>query len=92
MKQAANEAKPGIKLIMQDELDAQIAARSKHRNQFGRKPSKQGGKKQESKEHVIVTAKDLHIPQGVFKQQDGTILGPLRGDQVGQQCQWSCTC
>eukprot|EP00435_Cladocopium_sp_Y103_P028852 s1474_g7.t1 len=84
LKQAANQTKPPTKLIMQDELDAQIAARAKHRNQFGRKPAKANNKKLDlAKEQVVISASALQVPEGVFKQQDGKLLGPLRADQVG---------
>ena len=36
-----------------------------------------------SKEALMLTAAELQVPEGVFKQHDGTILGPLRADQVG---------
>ena len=84
LKQAANQMKPPMKLIMQDELEAQIRARSRHRTQFGRKPAKTSHRPYEhSKEALMLTAAELQVPEGVFKQHDGTILGPLRADQVG---------
>eukprot|EP00435_Cladocopium_sp_Y103_P057264 s169_g19.t1 len=84
LKHAANQAKPPIKLIQQDELDAQIANRALHRNQFGRKPNKTSAKRGEPpKEPFTISASALEVPPGVFKQQDGTLLGPLRADQIG---------
>eukprot|EP00435_Cladocopium_sp_Y103_P008923 s91_g2.t1 len=88
LKHAANQAKPPMKLIMQDELDAQIAARSKHRSQFGRKPVKQAFRQPESTKDILkLTASDLQVPVGVFKQQDGVSLGPLQADQVGNNAE-----
>eukprot|EP00435_Cladocopium_sp_Y103_P012417 s727_g3.t1 len=84
LKHAANQAKPPIKLIQQDELDAQIANRALHRNQFGRKPNKTQVKRSDPpKEPFTISASALEVPPGVFKQQDGTLLGPLRADQIG---------
>ena len=83
-KQVANHAKPQIKLIMPDELDAQITARAQHRNQFGRRPAKgQHRKHDQDRSTPVITADNRTVPSGVFKQQDGTVLGPLRADQVG---------
>eukprot|EP00435_Cladocopium_sp_Y103_P006334 s3326_g2.t1 len=88
LKHAANQAKPPMKLILQDELDAQIAARAKHRTQFGRKPAKPQFRQAEvSKDHLKLTASDLQVPVGVFKQQDGVSLGPLQADQVGNNAE-----
>ena len=83
LKQAANQVRPMLKLIMQDELDFQIATRASHRNQFGRKPVKAAKRQPElPRPPLVVTASELEVPPGVFKQQDGSVLGPLRADQV----------
>lgn len=88
LKHAANQIKPPLKLIMQDELDAQIAARAKHRAQFGRKPAKASQKNTEqSKDMITIKAADLQVPEGVFKQHDGKVLGPLRAEQVGNNAE-----
>eukprot|EP00435_Cladocopium_sp_Y103_P062220 s664_g23.t2 len=53
-------------------------------NQFGRKPNKTPARRIEPpKEQFTVSASALEVPPGVFKQQDGTLLGPLRADQIG---------
>jgi len=83
LKQAANQARPPVKLIMQDELEAQIAARAQHRNQFGRKPAKAPQRPpDQGKSPPNVSAVELSVPVGVFKQQDGKVLGPLQAAQV----------
>eukprot|EP00435_Cladocopium_sp_Y103_P006454 s588_g2.t1 len=88
LKHAANQAKPPMKLIWQDELDAQIAARAKHRTHFGRKPAKQAFRQSETTKDILkLTASDLQVPVGVFKQQDGVSLGPLQADQVGNNAE-----
>lgn len=84
----AYAAKPVVRLIQQDELDVQIAARAQHKNQFGNKPSKPLARKNErAKETVPTSASDLKVPDGVFRQQDGTTLGPLRPGSSWHQCQ-----
>eukprot|EP00435_Cladocopium_sp_Y103_P063157 s1238_g24.t1 len=84
LNQAANQAKPSIKLITQDELDAQIATRAKHRAQFGRKPVKSTFKQNDhNTETVSLKASEIQVPEGVFRQRDGKVLGPLQANQVG---------
>ena len=84
LKNAANQTKPITKLIMQDELAAQIAFRANQRKQYGNKPDKHLNKRGDSKKETpIIPARELQVPHGVFKQQDGTVLGPLFADQVG---------
>jgi hypothetical protein len=80
LKAAANGIKPQFKLIMPDELNAQIAQRTNHRK-YGKK--QQQKRFEASKERVTVSAAELVVPHGVFKQQDGTILGPLQVGDIG---------
>ena len=88
LKQAANSAQPMIKLIQQDELNAQIAARADHKRAYGTKlPSKHSKKQTPTNDLPNLRASDLQVPQGVFKQQDGHILGPLGINDVGSSCQ-----
>jgi len=88
LKHAANQVKPPLKLIMQDELDKQIAARAKHRAQFGRKPAKAYQKNTDQpKEMITIKAADLQVPEGVFKQNDGKVLGPLRAEHAGNNAE-----
>ena len=83
LKHAANQTKPITKLIMQDELAIQIAARASHRKQYGRKPDRSTKRSDTKKDSLPIAAKELQVPHGVFKQQDGQLLGPLGADQVG---------
>ena len=81
LKAAANGVKPQIKLIMIDELNAQIANRADQRK-YGKKMSSHK-RHEPAKDNLTVQASELMVPQGVFKQQDGTILGPLQVGDVG---------
>lgn len=83
LKHAANQTKPVTKLIMQDELALQIASRTNYRKHYGKKPERQQRRGESKKENPPVPAKELQVPHGVFKQQDGQILGPIGVDQVG---------
>ena len=82
LKAAANGAKPPIKLIMPDELNAQIAQRANQRK-YGKKQHAAPRKADSSKEQVTAKASEIIVPQGVFKQQDGTILGSVQVSDVG---------
>ena len=81
LKAAANGVKPQIKLIMIDELNAQIANRADQRK-YGKKMSSHK-RHEPAKDNPTAQASELMVPQGVFKQQDGTILGPLQIGDVG---------
>ena len=76
LKAAANLVKPQLKLIMLDELNAQIAQRTNQRK-YGKKS--QASKRHEAgRDHITIQASELVVPHGVFKQQDNTVLGPLQ--------------
>ena len=80
LKAAANLVKPQFKLIMPDELNAQIAHRTNQRK-YGKKS--QAKRNDANKDHITVKAAELVVPHGVFKQQDNTILGPMQVGDVG---------
>eukprot|EP00438_Fugacium_kawagutii_P011889 Skav219170 [mRNA] locus=scaffold648:332883:337686:- [translate_table: standard] len=80
LKMFANQAKPALRLIQQDELDAQIESRATQRKGFGKKPKPA---KPESKAAVTPKAQDLQVPAGVFVQQGGQALEPISPDQLG---------
>ena len=81
LKAAANGVKPQLKLIQPDELNAQIAHRAEQRK-YGKKASAQR-RHEPAKDVVNVQASELLVPQGVFKQEDGEILGPIQIGDVG---------
>ena len=66
---------------MPDELNAQIAQRTNHRK-YGKKLTAQK-RHEPAKSAITVQASELIVPQGVFRQQDGEILGPLHIGDVG---------
>eukprot|EP00435_Cladocopium_sp_Y103_P014704 s3651_g3.t1 len=80
LKAAANAVRPQLKLIQTDELNAQIAKRTNQRK-FGRKDP--NFRRHDNKERVTAQASELMVPHGVFRQQDGTVLGPLQVGDVG---------
>ena len=81
LKAAANSVRPQIKLILPDELNQQIAHRAEQRK-YGKKTSAQR-RHEPAKIAVTVQASELLVPQGVFKQHDGTVLGPIQIGDVG---------
>lgn len=84
LKAAANHLQPVLKLIMPDELQAQIDARTQKKHQYGKKTAaKTWTKPNRHPEPPTVFAADLQIPHGVFAQQDGQVLGPLRTHDIG---------
>jgi len=85
LKAAANNMKPQLRLIMADELNAQIANRTSQRK-YGRKSDRQTARKPDAtKEVPSVQASELQVPHGVFRQQDGTVLSSLHVNEVGPQ-------
>ena len=87
LKHAANNAQPLIKLIHPDELNAQITSRANQRRTYGQRNAKFSKKQAPAAEMPTLRASDLQVPQGVFKQQDGTVLGPLAINDVGTNSQ-----
>lgn len=87
LKQAANNAQPMIKLVQPDELNAQIAARANQRRTYGQKSGQYTKKQSPTSDMPNMRAADLQVPHGVFKQQDGQVLGPLSINDVGSSCQ-----
>ena len=82
LKQAANASSPPIKLIMSDELNAQIKARLQTTNRVGTKGRKTNNQ-QQSVEQIKIEAADLEIPTGVFRQAHGPVLGNIDIQQIG---------
>ena len=82
LKAAANNLTPPLKLIMSDELNIQISNRVQNKK-YGKKPQAKGRRGDGHKEHVVLSAAEVQIPHGVFRQQDGTVLGPVHVNEVG---------
>ena len=82
LKAAANQLTPVLKLVMADELEKQIAARSKDPTSIGNKKQRNMRAAKE-KTQIQVHASALSVPAGVFKQEDGKLVSQLRQDEVG---------
>ena len=82
LKAAANQLSPPMQLIRSDELSAQIAARVQTTKHIGRTKTA-AGKSRTGQPSLHIVAKDLSIPDGVFKQEDGKILSHLQSQQIG---------
>eukprot|EP00438_Fugacium_kawagutii_P008769 Skav211393 [mRNA] locus=scaffold1467:27738:37043:- [translate_table: standard] len=82
LKAAANQAKPPMRLIMQDELQKQIQARSQQKKHFGKRPANRKQPSQPAQE-VLIRASDIVVPEGVFKQSNGMQVGPVTTQGIG---------
>lgn len=82
LKQAANACSPPIKLIMSDELQAQIQIRTKTTNRIGNK-NKKVSQSHIVPDHIQVEACDVEIPTGVFRQANGPLLGNIDVQNIG---------
>ena len=82
LKAAANQLSPPLQLIRSDELSAQIAARVQTTKHIG-KTKTAAGKSRTGQSPLHIVARDLSIPDGVFKQEDGKILSHLQSQQIG---------
>ena len=80
LKAAANHQQPVLKLVMADELEYQIQQRAQSNRAFGKKPAKGRGPPTQPAQ---ITAADLQVPPGVFRQQDGTKLAAIPASQIG---------
>eukprot|EP00438_Fugacium_kawagutii_P013014 Skav219674 [mRNA] locus=scaffold3149:156736:166299:+ [translate_table: standard] len=83
LKAAANSVKPVLRLISQAELDAQIKARTQQGKSIGKKPNKAAFRNEPVRAPPVIRASELMVPEGVFRQQDGPLLGAITADQVG---------
>eukprot|EP00435_Cladocopium_sp_Y103_P023887 s1528_g5.t2 len=82
LKSAANACTPPFKLIMPDELQAQITARTNAKKTFGMKNPK-ASKRREHAPTLVIHAAELQIPQGVFKQSDDVPLAQISHHDIG---------
>ena len=82
LKAAANHLSPPLKLIMSDEPNQQIANRVQNRK-YGKKSQAKGRRTDSHRDTPVLTAAEVQVPPGVFRQHDGTVLGPLHINEVG---------
>ena len=77
IKQLANQHKPRIQLIHQDEFDKIRQDRAKTAKPVGDKSLKVSKKPTRNPAQVTVSPQDIVLPHGVFKQKDGELLAQL---------------
>ena len=84
LKQMANMQTPPIRLIQDDEFQKVLQDRTQDGKPF-KTQKKQLSFKKPRTDPVVFTPKDIHIPDGVFVQHDGEILGQIGVRQVHPQ-------
>ena len=67
---------------MSDEPNQQIANRVQNRK-YGKKSQAKGRRTDSHRDTPVLTAAEVQVPHGVFRQHDGTGLGPLHINEVG---------
>lgn len=81
LKQLANLQSPPIRLIQDDEFQQVLKDRTKD-GKAVTTTKKQNSFKKPRTDPVVFTPKDIHIPDGVFAQNDGEVLGQIGVRQV----------
>eukprot|EP00435_Cladocopium_sp_Y103_P059065 s893_g21.t1 len=86
LKTKASALQPPIKLVLAEELQAQIAQRLQSGKPMGNRKNKQARKNVQPK-WIAPQASQVQIPDGIFQQQDGTPLRQITLHQLqnGQQ-------
>ena len=83
LKQLATSHTPSIRLVLEDELQATIRARTKHKGSVQAKGSSKG--KQAPPMHLH--PQDISIPNGIFRVESGDMIAQLSVKQIGQSAQ-----
>ena len=81
LKQMANMQSPAVRLIQEDEFQRVLQDKTKDGNPV-KTQKKQSNPKKPRTDPVVFQPKDVHIPDGVFVQADGSILGQIQVRQV----------
>ncbi len=79
LKQLANQKSPQFKLVREDEFQAVLQARAKSGKPVGHKRNH----KEPGSHRFSVQPDDLHVPPGVFVQDDGTPIHQIGIGQIG---------
>ena len=79
LKQLANQKNPQFKLVWEDEFQAVLQARAKSGKPVGHKRNH----KEKGSQRFAVQPDDLHVPPGVFVQEDGTPIHQIGVGQIG---------
>ena len=81
LKQLANEQSPTIRLVQEDEFQRVLQDRTKDGKPV--KTKKMESKTKKPRQEIWhMTPQDVHIPDGVFGQSDGTVIGQLNIRQI----------
>eukprot|EP00435_Cladocopium_sp_Y103_P066720 s4_g29.t1 len=84
LKSLASAQKPMLRLVLEDELQAVIAMRTKKGKALGSKKNKMA---KPAQSHAYVSPSDVTIPKGIFCQEDGTTLSHITQKQLGSTTQ-----
>eukprot|EP00438_Fugacium_kawagutii_P027015 Skav232513 [mRNA] locus=scaffold1096:695968:701101:+ [translate_table: standard] len=80
LKDRANRQHPRLRLIHEDEFAQVVKGRAKDKPIATQKQSHKSNKM--AVPPVMITPADIAIPEGVFRQSDGTIVGQLQVRQI----------
>ena len=84
LKTRASMARPPIRIVLAEELQATIDKRTKEGNHVGRKSNK-GKNKTKTDESFKLRADQIHIPTAVFCQADGSELEQISACSIGSE-------
>lgn len=80
LKQLASNATPSLRLVMEEELQATIKARTRQKGSIKAK----GVSKGRQAPPVHLHPQDINIPHGIFRLETGELLPQLSAKQIGQ--------
>ena len=85
IKQMANQQKPRLQLVLQDEFDKIRHDRAANAKPIGDKSLKTSKRPARVIPQITITPQDIVLPHGVFKQKDGELLAQLSLKEVSPQ-------
>ena len=91
LKALASQASPPIRIVLASEIDAAVKARLASKKPMGSKANKTKGHKGQ-RQHVIPTADQIKLPDGIFVQQDGQKLAAIPIHKVEAHAQGVAVC
>eukprot|EP00435_Cladocopium_sp_Y103_P039416 s683_g10.t1 len=80
LKAKASSQRPPIQIVLTEELHKAVARRAQAGRPVGRKATKKQA--QTNKKSLILQADKISIPNGIFQQQDGSMLAQLSIRQI----------
>ena len=81
LKQIANEQSPAVRLILEDEFQRVLQDRTKDGRPVKTQKKDHSGKNRRN-DPLHMKPPDIHVPDGVFGQSDGTVIGQLTIQQI----------